>query len=103
MATTPENRVKAKIKKYLKDQRIYHFSAAAGPFSVHGVPDIIACVRGHLLGIEVKAPGKTSNVTENQKYHLQKIKDSGGYSLVADSVEPVIDMVERIRHNVSIR
>ena len=53
-ANTPENKCKAAIKKWLTSQGVYFFSAAAGPFSVHGVPDIIVCWHGAFVGIEVK-------------------------------------------------
>lgn len=90
MATTPENRVKAAIKKWLTTNGFYFFSAAAGPFSVHGVPDIIVCANGNFVGIEVKAPGKIDNLTSNQKLHQRRIVDNGGIAIVADSVDTVI-------------
>lgn len=88
-ATTPENAVKAKIKAWLKKHSFYHFSAAAGPFSVHGVPDIICCCNGTFVGIEVKAPGKEGNLTPGQRDHLARIRDNGGIALVASSVHDV--------------
>jgi Holliday junction resolvase len=82
--------VKAAIKKWLTTNGFYFFSAAAGPFSVHGVPDIIVCANGNFVGIEVKAPGKEDNLTANQKLHQRRIKDNGGVAIVASSVDHVI-------------
>lgn len=90
MATTPENRVKNAIKKWLVSQRIYYFSAAAGPFTVHGVPDLVACYKGRFIGIECKAPGKEKNTTRNQDHHIQRINDAGGLAFVATSVQDVM-------------
>lgn len=89
-ATTPENKAKAAIKKWLKDNSFYFFSAAAGPFSVHGVPDIIVCANGNFVGIEIKAPGKEDNLTANQKDHQRRIKNNGGIAIIASSVDNVI-------------
>jgi Holliday junction resolvase len=94
MATTPENRVKAAIKKWLTKEGFYFFSAAAGPFSVHGVPDIIVCANGTFVGIEVKAPGKEDNLTANQQLHQRRIKDNGGIAIIASSVDTVIQAFE---------
>lgn len=91
MATTPENKVKAAIKRWLTKEGFYWFSAAAGPFSVHGVPDIIVCANGNFIGIEVKAPGKEKNVTVNQAHHQKRIKDNGGIALVASSLDTVVE------------
>lgn len=88
---TPENRVKDQIKKWLKDNHFYFFSAAAGPFSVHGVPDLVCCAQGTFVGIEVKAPGKEKNVTRNQQFHHRKIADNGGIAIIASSVDNVIE------------
>ncbi len=88
-ANTPENKVKTAIKRWLTERGIYYFSAAAGPFSVHGVPDIIVCYKGLFIGIEVKAPGKENNLTPNQRQHLDRINSSGGIAFVASSVQTV--------------
>lgn len=90
MARGPETAVKVKIKAWLTEQGAYFFSAAAGPFSVHGVPDIVVCLHGKFIGIEVKAPGKENNVTPNQKSHLAAIRRAGGIAFVASSVQDVI-------------
>jgi len=90
-SSTPENKVKVAIRKWLAAQGIYYYSAAAGPFSVHGVPDIMCCARGRMVGIEVKAPGKEKNVTPNQQLHIKLINQAGGVAFVASSLDTVID------------
>lgn len=97
MATTPENRVKAAIKRWLNSHNVYWFSAAAGPFSVHGVPDIICCYQGKFVGIEVKAPGKERNLTPNQASHQRQIKEAGGLAFIASSVQDVEDYFAAFR------
>lgn len=56
------------------------FKYWAGPMSKAGIPDIIACVNGKLVGIEVKAPnGKPS---ELQKRNIRLIQESGGVGYI---------------------
>lgn len=70
-----------KIKKYLKDQGCWYIKywAGGGP-TVAGVPDILACVNGLFVAIEVKAPnGKPS---ELQLHTISQIKGAGGVAMV---------------------
>jgi hypothetical protein len=46
------------------------------------------------LAIETKAPGKRGDTTANQDRKLQEIQDHGGYSLVVDDVQQLIDFLE---------
>jgi Holliday junction resolvase len=96
MAQTPEAKVKAKIKKWLNGQGIYHFSPIGSAFGTHGVPDIICCAGGKFVAIEVKAPGKLGTLTENQKRHIEEIRDAGGVAVVADDLAIVVDVLNHI-------
>jgi hypothetical protein len=78
--TTPEGRVKAKVKALLKKYNIYHFMPATGGYGRSGVPDIIACVRGRFLAIECKAGA--GKLTALQERELATIEEAGGISYV---------------------
>lgn len=57
MATTPEGKVKEKVKRLLKKYGCYQF----WPVQMgYGSPtlDCLACYNGYFIGIETKAPGK---------------------------------------------
>ncbi len=87
---TPEAKVKAKIRAYLKSiPGCWFFMPIGGPFTVHGVPDIIGLVDGAFFGIEVKAPGKETNVTANQESAMAAINGAGGLAFVASNVASV--------------
>jgi Holliday junction resolvase len=84
--STPEGKVKAKITKILKAHPgVYYFTPIASGYGLAGVPDIIACVKGKFLGIEVKADMKKNPPTALQAANLEKIKAAGGYALVLDN------------------
>lgn len=90
MATTPEGRVKNAIKKYLQSvPGCWFFMPIGGPYTVHGIPDIVGMVRGRFFAIECKAPGKVKNTTKNQDAVIRAIRLCGGCAFVADDVETV--------------
>ena len=94
---TPETRFKNKVKKFLDDNGCYHVKFFANAYTKRGVPDILACVNGHFIGLELKAEnGKPS---ELQLYHQQKIRDSGGkaYILYPKDFEQFKKEVEQLR------
>ena len=69
-----------KIKAYLKSIDAYFIKTHGDRFSKVGTPDIIACVNGHFVAVEVKAEnGKPS---ELQLYHLEQIRKAGGNSFL---------------------
>lgn len=76
-----EKQFENKIKKYLKDHGAYFLKYWAGAqFTKSGVPDILACVNGYFVGIEVKAQnGKPS---ELQLYNIRQIRKAGGFAYV---------------------
>jgi len=60
-----------------------------GPDVPAGVPDLLVCVDGRFLAIEMKsAIGRTTRV---QEYQLQKIRDAGGTAVVCRTWKDVQD------------
>jgi hypothetical protein len=92
MATTPENAVKARIKGWLKDQQIFYWSNAAGPYSVHGIPDLMAIKDGVLSGIEVNRPG--GRATPHQLRFIAAIQAAGGKAAVCDTLDAVLELFD---------
>ena len=84
-----EKNVENKIKRWLTSKNIYYFKVHGSSFMQPGIPDIIACVNGRFVGIEVKNVGKLKNQSEQQKIHERLIKDSGGIFILADSLDVV--------------
>lgn len=82
MASTPEAKVKAAVKKMLDELGIYHFSPVQNGMGRAGIPDIIGCYNGRFLGIECKAgKGKT---TALQDLELEKIRQAKGFAYVVN-------------------
>lgn len=102
MATTPEGRVKAKVKAELKRRVAWHYMPVQNGMGVVGIPDIIACYRGFFLAIETKAPSKNpttpeqrwKKATPNQQQRISEIRHAEGIALVVDDVQQVIDVLD---------
>lgn len=87
MAATPEGKVKDKIKQLLKSYSpdVYYFMPAMGSFGKSGVPDIVACIKGSFVAIEVKADKRKNPPTALQVKNLTEITAAGGAALVIDA------------------
>lgn len=69
-----------KIKAYLKSIGAYFIKTHGDRFSRVGTPDIIACINGHFVAVEVKATN--GRPSELQKYHINQIKEAGGFAVI---------------------
>lgn len=87
-AMTPEKKVENQIKRYLENLGAYHVKIHGSAYMPAGTPDILACVSGRFVGIEVKKP-KGGIVSALQKLKIKQIRNAGGVALVATSVEEV--------------
>ena len=68
------------MKKFLESQGAWYVKFFANSFTKSGIPDILACVNGYFVGIEVKAQnGKPS---ELQLHNIRKIRQAGGFAVV---------------------
>lgn len=95
MASTPEGKVKDKIKAYLKTvPGCWWFMPIGGAYTSIGIPDIVGCVHGVMFAIEVKAPGKLKNLTPLQAMKLAEMEHAGAVVMVADDVQTVRDVFE---------
>lgn len=86
---TPEGRVKAAIKTFLKTTDAWWYMPVQNGMGVTGIPDFILCVRGRFVGIECKAPGKENTVTVNQQRQIERIQAAQGCVAVVTNVEQV--------------
>lgn len=89
-----EKNIENQIKKYLKSIGAYYVKYFGNSYSQVGVPDLLVCYKGRFIGIEVKnEKGKTSPL---QDINIQQIKDAGGISFVARSLEDVKKELDNI-------
>lgn len=69
-----------KVKKFIEKEGGWQVKFFANSFTKSGIPDILACINGYFVAIEVKAQnGKPS---ELQLYNIEKIREAGGIAVV---------------------
>lgn len=69
-----------KIKAYIESIGGWQVKFFANRMTKSGIPDILACVGGYFVGIEVKA--QNGRPSELQLHHCKKIRESGGFSFI---------------------
>jgi len=76
---SPEGHEKQAIKKYLDSIGAWYFSPYMAGFGKSGVPDIVCCLNGKFIGIEVKRDGKVPTVIQNRT--MEEISAVGGIAI----------------------
>ena len=84
MSQTSEKQIENQIKRYLDNVGAWHIKTHGNMFSKAGTPDILACVKGRFVAIEVKRPGGV--VSALQKANIKLIQQAGGVAFVAESL-----------------
>lgn len=106
MVTQPasEAQLVKRIAKALDDAypMSWVFKVVGHPYQMSGVPDIILCINGLMIAIEVKwqRPGETkkhaeARVTKQQEFQMCGIHNAGGITGVVTTVEEAIHLVTR--------
>ena len=76
-----EKNFENRIKKYLEKNNCWFVKFFANAYTSSGIPDILCCINGRFVGIEVKQEkGKPSLL---QKMHLLNIGKAGGIGVLA--------------------
>ena len=91
---TPEARVKDAVRKYLKEIGAYQFSPVQMGIGTTTL-DILCCIRGKFVGIEVKAEGEKP--TARQELTMQAIRDAGGIAFWGDGPGVLKHYIDEIR------
>lgn len=88
----PEAAIKARIRQFLIDEKkAYYFAPVQMGMGVSTL-DILCCIRGKFVGIEVKVPGKVPTVRQRQ--NIIAINAAGGVAFWTDSLDYTKEMLE---------
>lgn len=83
-----EQSLQAKILRDLDSRGIFNFKCITA--NKRGIPDIIACINGKFVAIEVKrnhSVNAKANISHIQDIQISKIKESKGFACVVSSLE----------------
>lgn len=97
MAKTPEGAVKDRCKRLLSAAGAFHFMPVSNGMGRMGIPDLICCLQGRFLAVEVKA-GK-GRPTQLQLKALHQIDEAGGVALVIN--ETNLDYLEECLRDIT--
>lgn len=92
----PESRIVKKIREYLHSKGAVTFKIHGGdnPFQEVGIPDLLCCIRGRFVAVEVKTPeGKLSPLQER---NLDRIANAGGVAITARSIDDVAEQLKGV-------
>ena len=69
------------LKRYLKSIGAWYIKYwAGGGYTRAGVPDLLTCIHGRFIGIEVKGPA--GRPSELQLHTIKEIREAGGMALI---------------------
>ena len=94
---TKEKVFENKIKKMLDEHGAWYVKYFANRNTKSGIPDILACVNGEFLGIEVKSD--LGNPTKLQLHNVEMIRKAGGCAFVVypSGFDQLVNIVERLK------
>lgn len=94
---TPEKKFETKIKRYLDSIDAWEVKFFANSYTKAGIPDLLCCVNGYFVGIEVKAEdGRPSAL---QLHNIRKIREAGGFAFVVypSGYEKLVKILEDLK------
>ena len=84
------------VRRFLAEQGVYqsatptdkiettpcgwHYKTWGGGYQVSGIPDIVACINGIFVAVELKVKG--GRITELQKLNVKRINEAGGIGII---------------------
>lgn len=77
---TKEKTFENKVKSFLKSKNVWFVKFFANGYTQKGIPDLLCCVNGRFLAVEIKA--EKGHPSPLQLYTIDKIKSAGGLAMV---------------------
>jgi Holliday junction resolvase len=100
VCTMAERDIVAAILRYTKTvPDCFAWKTHGDVYSTKGIPDIIACVAGRFIALEVKQSG--GRATKLQAHTLHQIAEAGGTAQVVTSLQEAKRLVQHVREEMS--
>lgn len=95
MGVKPETALQARIKKAILREYpgSWLVKIHGGPMQAAGIPDLVGCVAGMFVGLEVKLPDDRSQPTKLQSATLAAIRRAGGLGAVVRGERTALDTI----------
>ena len=95
-----------KIRDFLKSNGCYVVKYFGCAYTKSGVPDLLTCVNGRFIAIEVKSD--TGRPSELQLVNIKQIQDAGGIAIVLypkdwDKFKAFIESILRTEYTAELK
>jgi hypothetical protein len=92
----PETQLQRRIQRALKDKwpNSYMFKIHGGPYQHVGLPDLIGCIQGRFVALEIKHPDQYHPLSRAQQVIIGRLIGAGGIVAVVETVAQAIEAVE---------
>lgn len=87
--TESEASLQRKCQAIIRKYDGYVFKNNGNMFTESGRPDLVGCIKGRFIAIELKREGHLRELSEAQKIVGQKIRNAGGFWIATDKAEIV--------------
>lgn len=94
MPPKSEASITQSIIRYCRGREWWHYKVWGSAFARAGVPDLIVCVRGAFVALEVKREG--GHPSKLQLFEIKNIRDSGGVAEVVYSLEKAKEILDGV-------
>jgi Holliday junction resolvase len=91
-----ESTLQKSVLKYLKERGYFAINVPGNAFS-SGTPDILSCVRGLWVALELKSAD--GSLRPLQKVNIKLIRRAGGIAEAIRSIERVREIIETIEQD----
>lgn len=100
-----EKALENKIKDYLFERGHLYFKVHGSKFMTPGISDLICCICGVFVAMEIKAPGKKNTESEQQKVFGSNVIKSNGLYYLIDNFEDAVEIITGIEktHQIDIK
>lgn len=96
----PEADFQRAIVQYLKARfgpKVWILNHRGGIGQRAGVPDLLCCIDGRFLALEVKSPLGTGRLGPRQREELEAIRQAGGVVAVVSNWEELEEVLKELR------
>lgn len=93
-----ESNLVLKVERYLKTyrERAWFVKTAGNAAQRSGIPDILICIDGNFIGLELKREDGSGRPSKQQEIECSKIQKAGGYSLISNDFTEIKNYIESI-------
>lgn len=85
-----EGGIQKDIIDYLRSNGHWVYNAQGSATTASGTPDLLCCIYGKFVALEVKDPTGKHPTTPKQKVTMRKIQKSGGAAYMVETLDDVI-------------